>query len=64
MDEVITRVPVVRVDVSEFVSLKKRAVDAFDCHLKIISPRQKAPLFRSLDKHVHEEELFINCGTA
>jgi LmbE family N-acetylglucosaminyl deacetylase len=59
---VIKNKPVIKVDASAFLPLKKRAVDVFDCHLKIISPQQNAPILASFDDYLHKEEVFINCG--
>ena len=48
----------IRVDISEFLSLKEAAVKEFKSEISIISSRQKKPLVEEIGKFLKNEEIF------
>jgi LmbE family N-acetylglucosaminyl deacetylase len=48
----------VKIDISEFISLKKEAVKEFKSELTIISPRQSQPHSKDLNKFLKKDEIF------
>lgn len=56
-----SRERIVEVDISEFYELKKTAILGFDCHLRILSPKQTRPIWTSddADYYLHHTERFI-----
>ena len=49
---------IVRVDISEFLSLKSRALQEMKSEVSIISPKQKEPLLNDMDKILKKVERF------
>ena len=48
----------VKVDVSEFLSLKKNAVKEFNSEISIISRKQKKPLNNEIKRYLMKKETF------
>jgi LmbE family N-acetylglucosaminyl deacetylase len=53
------REQVIEVDISRIFELKKVAVNQFECHLKVISPKQTKPLWENGNAYLHQVEKFI-----
>ena len=50
---------VIRVDVSRFLPLKKKALGEFKSQIEIISPMQRRPVVDGIDRFLKEEETFF-----
>jgi len=54
-----SRGSVIRVDISRFLPLKKKALREFRSQIEIISPLQRRPVVDGIDRFLKEEELFF-----
>lgn len=49
----------IRVDISEFLPLKKAALKEFKSQVTIISPRQQRPVIKGIERFLKNEEIFF-----
>jgi len=56
-----SRDSVIRVDISRFLSLKKKALGEFKSQIEIISQMQRSPVVDGIERFLKKEEVFFRC---